>query len=102
MSRFCVMAPSGPALLPAAFDIPFAMSNAVSALGCFRKSTIIMPRPIYRQDGAPLDIDRLKESGLWTDAVVRDLTLNHGHSVGDNSVEELCALADQLYEQTSS
>lgn len=102
MSRFCIVTPSGPALFPAAFDVPFALANAVSDLGCFRPDTILLPRPIYRPDGNPVDIDQLRNHGLWTDEVVRDMTANAGHSVGDNSAEELKELARMLYDRTKS
>jgi putative glycosyltransferase (TIGR04372 family) len=100
-ARFMLATPAGPALLPAIFGVPFALTNAVSPLGAWDKSHLLLPRHILSPDGRRVEIKSMLRKGAWQDHVVRDLIRDKGFTVRDNSFEELREVARMLFEQTT-
>lgn len=101
-ARFMVVTPSGPAMLPGVFGVPFAMTNAISILGAWDPSHLLLPRHVFSPSGERLPVQTLMGNALWYDYKIRELTMSGGHELADNTIEELCAVTRMLYDSTTS
>lgn len=101
-ARFMVVTPSGPAMLPGIFGVPFAMTNAVSILGAWDPSHLLLPRHVFSPSGERLPIQALMQNELWYDHKIRELTMLKGYRLADNTFEELSAITRMLYDATTN
>jgi putative glycosyltransferase (TIGR04372 family) len=100
-ARFMVVTPSGPAMLPGVFKVPFAMTNAVSILGAWDPDHLLLPRHVFRPDGRRIDIRMLLKRSKWHDAMISEFVRNRGFKLADNTFEELREVTRMLFERTT-
>lgn len=100
-ARFMVTTPSGPALLPPTFGVPFALTNATCALGAWDRNHLILPRHILSPDGRRVRTESMLRKGAWHDQAVKELVRDKGFTVRDNSFEELREITRMLFTRTA-
>ena len=101
LARFMISTLSGPAHLPGAFDVPYAIANAMSVWGVWKSKDLILPGHLVDPNGARIDLSWLIDHGHFNLNSLRNLTERRGCRLIDNTAGELCALADMLHDATT-
>lgn len=99
-SRFLITSATGTSQIAAMFNVPFAQTNAVSAVGVWRDNQVILPRNFYTADGRRIPATELARRRLFEENSIKDGERNSTIKWVSNSVDELCAVARYLHDMT--
>lgn len=100
-ARFMIMTPSGPAMLPGAFRVPCASTNAVDFQGIWHEGDIVLCKHLFDPAGRRVPLTSLLREGTLHQHVFAHKTTREGFRLLDNTAEELKQAARILYERTA-
>ena len=95
-ARFYIGSASGPVGLPCAFKVPAAITNCFS-VGVWNAGDIILTKRNVTLKGHPVTPRQLAQLS----ATLYQEMFNMGLTYEDNTPDDLCAVADRLYETTT-
>lgn len=101
LARFAVMTAGGPAHLPCAFGVPVMIADAIGMAACGADPGFMLPRHLIAPNGARADIVETANAGQWTSERTRLAVVNEGYTLVDNTAEELCRGARELYARSA-
>lgn len=101
-ARFMVTTSSGPAHLPAVFDVPYVVTNSLSIWAAWTPAGMIMPNHLLDVNGKRFNIRELAAMGALNWASISHFVRNRACRLVENSVEELCAVADLLWSRSAN
>jgi putative glycosyltransferase (TIGR04372 family) len=94
--RYLVAADSGIFTVGSAFGVPTGLTNAASPSMPWNEHDIVVTKEIISPDGMHYRQAEARKAGL-----LREDVHELGYRVVDNSVADLCRVADQLHEETA-
>lgn len=101
-ARFSVMSPSGGACLARAFNAPLGVTDAASWFEGVNEHDFLLTHTVVTPDGRELRQDDLFESGFMNQmALDIEMERQSGYRIVKNTTEQICRVADFMYEYTS-
>ncbi|MBM86701.1 MAG: hypothetical protein CMM47_11860 [Rhodospirillaceae bacterium] len=98
---FLELTPSGPVGFASAFGVPMARCNALSTLGPLEKPSFAMMQHIVGPQGQRVPRDVAVAKGLYSTLAVKKVIARYGFHFVRNSLAELCAAANEIFERTA-
>lgn len=101
-ARFSVMGPGGGTCLVRAFNTPMGLTDAGGWFDGVNEHDFLLTHTIVTPDGKELRQDDLFESGLMNQAALEvEMQRRPGYRIVKNNTEQICQVADFMYEYTS-
>lgn len=100
-ARFMVMTPSGPSMLPGAFRVPCALTNAADFESVWHDSGIVLCRHLFDPNGRRVPLASLLRRGLLHSNMIKRMVTDQGFHMLENTVEELKQVTRILFERTT-